>query len=436
MNLQGCLAPTAAGMRRMLRCLTYAAVAFALVLAILAVLVVDGEPWVWQKAANPQHYMSTARNILHTTSKPPDQAKDKVRNIALTGEDLTEVANYALTRKKLEGFAQANIYDKRLVVLLTVKLPVRSADYYLNLKLIADDAEPSAFVKQVKAGFIALPKPLVRVLFWWLTHTTRLGRYVQLTMPLLQQVRIGDGKLRISLDWDPEVMGQVQELVADLADKERLRIYHTKLAEVVGQSQSRRFIGLVSLLRPLFALAKERSAAEGGDAIGENRAVILLLAAYANGKNLAPAIYSGVDVPNLARREVLLSRRTDAAQHFTASAVLAISGQRAFADMVGLAKEFNDTHGGSGFSFIDLAADRAGAIFGKMAISSEEAARRVQAILSENSDESIFMPAIKDLPENLSAEEFASQYGDTDTPQFLELKTKIEERITACRLYQ
>jgi uncharacterized protein YfiM (DUF2279 family) len=208
------------------------------------------------------------------------------------------------------------------------------------------------------------------------------------------------------------------------------------LAEVVGQSQSRRFIGLVSLFRPLFALAKERSAAEGGDAIGENRAVILLLAAYANGKNLAPAIYSGVDVPNLARREVLLSRRTDAAQHFTASAVLAISGQRAFADMVGLAKEFNDTHGGSGFSFIDLAADRAGAIFGKMAISSEEAARRVQAILSENSDESIFMPAIKDLPENLSAEEFASQYGDTDTPQFLELKTKIEERISACRLYQ
>ena len=46
------------------------------------------------------------------------------------------------------------------------------------------------------------------------------------------------------------------------------------------------------------------------------------------------------------------------------------------------------------------------------------------------------MPTIKDLPENLSAEDFAGQYGDTDTPQFLELKKKIEDRIAACRLYQ
>jgi hypothetical protein len=403
---------------------------------VLVVLVIERVPWVWQKGASSQHYLATTRDILHATSKTPSQLMDKVRTVSLTEEDLTAVANYLITRKKLEGVAQAYIHGKRLEILATIKMPVRFADYFLNLKLITDDAEPRAFVKQVKAGFIALPKPLVRVLFWWLTHTTHLGHYLQLTLPLVEEVRIGDGRLRIALNWDREVMGQVQDLVADLADKERLRVYHAKLAELVGQSQLRRFIGLATLIRPLFALAKERSEAEGGDAREENRAVILVLAAYANGKNLAPAIFSGEDYPNLARREVLLSRRIDVAQHFTASAVLAISGHRAFADMVGLAKEFNDTHGGSGFSFIDLAADRAGALFGKMAVSSEEFARRVQEILSQNTEESTFMPGIKDLPENLSAEEFASKYGDTDTPQFLELKKKIEDRITACKLYQ
>ena len=103
--------------------------------------------------------------------------------------------------------------------------------------------------------------------------------------------------------------------------------------------------------------------------------------------------------------------------------------------MVGLAKEFNDTHGGTGFSFTDLAADRAGASFGKVAVDSEESARRVQAILSENSDEAMYMPTIKDLPENLSLEDFANRFGDLDSPEFMELKKKIEDRIASCPLY-
>lgn len=435
MNLHGYLTAHSDAIRRVTRRLVFLTGAAVTLLAILAFLVIDKEPWVRQNPASTQHNLATTRDILHATSKPPDLFKDKVRNIALTEGDLSAVANYALTRKKLEGFAQANIYDKRLVILATIRLPNRFAQYYLNLKLIADDAEPRAYVKQVKAGFIALPKPVVRSVFWWLTYTTQLGRYVELTLPLLQDVRIGDGRLKIALNWDREVMGQVQGLVADLADKERLRVYHAKLAETLAQSQSKRFIGLTNLIRPLFELAKQRSLAEGGNAMEENRAVILALAAYANGKNLAPAIYPDAETPELIRRDVLLGRRVDAAQHFTASAVMAISGHRAFADMVGLAKEFNDTHGGSGFSFIDLAADEAGAIFGKTAISSDETARRVQDILSQSTDESAFMPNTKDLPENLTAEDFARLYGDTDSPQFLELKKKIEDRIAACKLY-
>jgi len=434
MNHPACLSALRKAMPRLLRRLVFVAAVLVLALEILAVLLVDGEPAVWRREANRQHYFAATRNILHNTVKSPAQAK--LRNVALSEEDLTAVANFALLRKGLQGAAQARIAGQRLEILVAVKLPIRFAEYYLNLKLIADDAEPQAFVKQVKAGFIALPKPLVPLLGWWLTHTTHLGRYVHLTAPLVQSVHIGDGRLRIALDWDPEIMGQAQDLVTDLADKERLRVYHAKLAEVLGQSQTRRFIGLGTLVQPLFALAKERSDTEGGDAREENRAVILLLAAYANGKSLASAIFLGEPAPGLARREVLLNRRVDAAQHFTASAVLAIAGHRALADMVGLAKEFNDTHGGSGFSFIDLAADRGGALFGKLAVSSEESARRVQEILSQTADESAFMPTVRDLPENLKAEDFARQFGDIDSPQFLAMKKQIEERIAACRLYQ
>jgi hypothetical protein len=435
MNFHAYLSALRKALPKLLRRLGFALALAVLALEIFAVLLIDRQPAVWQREAGPQHYFAATRSILDNTVKSPGQAK--LRSIALSAEDLTAMANFALARKGMAGFAQAGIDGPRLVVLAAIKLPVRFDDYYVNLKLVADDAEPQAFVKQVKAGAIALPKPLVRALGWWLAHTTHIGRYVQLTAPLFQSVRIGDGRLRIALNWDPEIMGQAQDLVADLADKERLRVYHAKLAEVVGQSQTRRFIGLGLLVRPLFALAKERSDAEGGDAREENRAVILLLAAYANGKNLVPAIFPGEEAhPPLARREVLLSRRVDAAQHFTASALLAISGHRAFADVVGLAKEFGDTHGGSGFSFIDLAADRGGAVFGKMAAGSEESARRTQEILSQAQEESAFMPGIADLPENLDAEAFARQFGDINSPPFQALKKRIEERIAACRLYQ
>jgi len=436
MNLPEFLKVLSASLPGVLRRLRFALLVSVLGLQVLALLLIDREPVIWQSQSrlSPQHYYAHTRSILHNSAKSPVQAKQRI--ISLSEEDLTAMANFVLIRKSLDGFAQVDVEGTRLVVLASVKLPVRFDDYFLNLRIIADDADPMAFIKQVKVGAIALPKPVVRLVGWWLGRTMHIGRYVLLTAPLFQEVRIGEGRLRMVLDWDPEVMGQAQDLVADLADKERLRIYYTKLADWVSQSQAKRFIGLAPLMRSLFALAKERSEAEGGDAREENRAVLLVLATYANGRSLAPAIFPGWGAPVLPKRELLLSRRADAAQHFTASAVLAASGHRAFADVVGLAKEFNDAHGGSGFSFIDLAADRAGALFGKMATGSEESARRVQEVMAALQDESVFMPAIRDLPENLRAEDFAERYGDTESPQFQALKKLIEERIAACKLYQ
>lgn len=408
----------------------------AAIFLVLVVLAVDREPVIWQATPSSQRYFSATRDILSKSISNHPQGKDKLKSIALSEEDITALANFVLMRKNLKGFAKAVIENGRLVIQASIKLPVNYSDLFLNLRLIADDAEPRAFVKQVKAGYIALPKPLVRLLGWWLARATRAGRDAQRSSPLIHEVRIGDGKLKVVLNWDKETMGQASDLVADLADRERMRIYYSKLAEVVENSPLRRFIGMNALIQPLFALAKERSGLENGRALEENRALILVLGAYANGRDLAPAIYSGEEPPVLHRREVLLNRRVDAAQHFTASAVLVISGHRAFADMVGLAKEFNDTHGGSGFSFIDLAADRAGALFGRLAVGTEDSARRVQEILSQSRDESAYMPRAMDLPENLDAEEFARQFGEIDDPRFTEMKKLIEDRILACRLYR
>jgi hypothetical protein len=139
---------------------------------------------------------------------------------------------------------------------------------------------------------------------------------------------------------------------------------------------------------------------------------------------------------NPVRRGVLLNRRIDTAQHFMGSATLAMAGHGTLVDMIGLAKEMHDTHNGSGFSFIDLAADQAGALFGKTAIRSEEKAQRIQDMISRSSEESLFMPIIKDLPENLAPDEFAKRFKDIHSQEFQALKAMIQQRILACPLYK
>lgn len=193
-----------------------------------------------------------------------------------------------------------------------------------------------------------------------------------------------------------------------------------------------RYVRLGNLMQPLFELAKQRSAGNQ-DPVAENRALIVVLSAYANGKDLSAAL-STTTTP--IRRGVLLNKRIDTAKHFLGAAVLAMSGQGTLVEMIGLAKELHDTHDGSGFSFIDLAADEAGAAFGKFAVRSSEKARRIQTVLSQSADESQFIPTLKDLPESMDSEQFAARFKDIRSPEFAELKKQIGARINGLPIYQ
>ncbi|WP_156912650.1 hypothetical protein [Methylocaldum szegediense] len=335
----------------------------------------------------------------------------------------------------MEGHAHCSIKGNRLKFVATLRLPIKSIPLFLNFRVIADDGEPHAVIKQVKLGRLALPRIVVKSLLNGFLSFTPLFRYSQVGDKLVKETRIINGRLQVLVNWNRDAWNQAKGLITDLADKERLLVYNEKLAEIINQSQLKRFMRLGPLMQHLFALAKSRSE-NNDDPIAENRALILVLSAYVNGKNITQWLPSNHPPVIPPRREVLLNRRTDIAQHFMASAALAMSGHSTLANMIGLAKEMNDTHSGSGFSFTDLAADQAGAMFGKTAIRSEDKARKVQAILSQSADESLFMPNIKDLPENLSPADFAARFKDIQSPEFNALKRQIEQRILACSLYQ
>ena len=72
-----------------------------------------------------------------------------------------------------------------------------------------------------------------------------------------------------------------------------------------------------------------------------------------------------------------------------------------FSDAAGLFKEIEDARSGSGFSFDDIAADRAGTRFGEYA-ANPVSAQKLQRQLSGGIGEKDIMPRSDDLPEFLS----------------------------------
>ena len=105
------------------------------------------------------------------------------------------------------------------------------------------------------------------------------------------------------------------------------------------------------------------------------------------------------------------------------------------ADAIGLFKEIDDSDGGSGFSFADLAADRAGVRFAEIATGSDDNARKIQSVLAMLPNESYFFPHVTDLPEGITKDDFERFYGGVDNVNYLFLIEKIDKRINKAYSY-
>lgn len=354
------------------------------------------------------------------------------KRVVLTESDLNKVCVAGLKHRKIQGRCLVRLAANKIVASASLKLPVSMWPLYLNVHAEAEDRPSGAVLLGLRIGHLSLNAPWSDWFVKAALHLPPLGRYGLLLDQLLKEVRIIEGRLLIRVKWDRQLLTELRGLLTDIADKTRMRAYQDRLVEVLDNGTETRFVSLGNLTQPLFALAADRSQ-QDGNPIEENRAVILVLSAYANGKDLSQVLGSSA---NPKRRNVLLNRRMDTAKHFLAAAVMSMSGQGTLVEMIGLVKELHDTHSGSGFSFIDLAADEAGAFFGKGAIASPIMARHFQALLSESSEENRFVPLLRDLPESMKSAEFENRFNGVGSPEFNAMKTEIDARIRSLPLYQ
>jgi len=117
--------------------------------------------------------------------------------------------------------------------------------------------------------------------------------------------------------------------------------------------------------------------------------------------------------------------RQDLAKHFFLAGLLTAASDAAKADQMGINKETLDASGGTGFSFADIAANRAGIKFAESVLSGRLALKFVASdfrIL-------LYMPSIKELPEKLTAAELLSRYGSPGDVRYDAMLAEIDRRI-------
>lgn len=122
-----------------------------------------------------------------------------------------------------------------------------------------------------------------------------------------------------------------------------------------------------------------------------------------------------------------LRGRRDWLQHFVVSAALAAQLDPATAEWLGVAKEIRDAHGGSGFSFTDLAADHAGIAFATHLLE-EEGDRRL-GVLAEQFRAAHYVPRLDDLEDGLSWERFVAKYGGPFDGRFRQASEALRRRV-------
>ena len=198
--------------------------------------------------------------------------------------------------------------------------------------------------------------------------------------------------------------------------------------------------GFLRLLQIAFAYAEDNS--HGTDAVLPNRAAILALGkilgedkvARVGGRDID---VGGLDERNALRQRILLSGRNDLSRHFWVSAALTVLSDEPRALTVGLSKELMDsTPGGSGFSFVDMAANNAGIRLAVVATRNSNWAHEFQARILQGVKRDDLFPTIEGLPEGLSRDVFQSDFGGLGGSETRRLLAEIDRRIAALRLYQ
>jgi hypothetical protein len=324
-------------------------------------------------------------------------------------------------------------------VFYTALVPANDLGSYVNIALHLEQTGAVLQVKEIYLGDAKVPGWLLNPVIGLIDSILkqRVAEY-RGAMESLRTVRVAPGRAELMYQWERALADKIQDRGRDFllppAERKRILAYYRRISEL-SSGLSGAPASLTQLLQPLFSLASERSA-NNGEYAEENRAVILALGLLISGSSARHLSDDPEQLPPPPEPMKLnLHRRGDLTKHFVLSSAIAAAGGTGLADVIGVAKELDDSRGGTGFSFADLLADRSGVVLVERATGAK-AFQVQQRMAAQGLAELDYMPSITQLPEGLMELEFKSSYKDLDSASYALMEGEIERRVDSLSVYQ
>lgn len=416
-------------MLTLLRAIFYSIGISVLCIAIIVALSTSNQSSNIPKWTLSNTDIQRAKDIIHANQ----QATGKFVSLDLTERDLNIACTYLLNLYT-DSQSHIQLEAQYIAFNLLFVLPENLFGQYVPIQFqLHFPPYSSPEIKNLQIGKIAIANIYAGLLIENTIKHTRLNQYLELISKNIRIIQLHSQQLHI--EYQRPTSAQIisstektQEPLTPDIDNHALELYQQKLEATLTLHDPAWLLSLSDVLQSLFQLAQQRSTAV--NAIVENRLAIFVANRYVNN---TPSSHNKQSAP---KYPVYLYKRSDMAQHFMWSATLSALGGSQLAQLIGVEKELNDAKTGSGFSFIDLAADRAGIRFGEQATSNPEKAMKIQQHMANIKHYQAFMPNVKDLPERLNSAAFKAQYQSIYSHKYQAMLQEIDRRIAASELYQ
>ncbi len=367
-----------------------------------------------------------AKNILSNTGIKNQQT------IQLSEKDLNIALSYLLNYY-IHSTSQITIEEQLLRFKISLLLPENPFGNYLNFSFNLTKQAGYPVINTLKIGSIEIANEFAGLIVENIIKYTPLKEFYILAAQHIKSLQIQPKGLTISYITSDDLSLKTA-LRLNNKNYQSVVLYQQKITSIIARHNPKWRLSLTELLQPLFNLAYQRS--NDITAIAENRAVLIAVSTYVNKREIQAFIPFDISPTTNRQYSASLYRRTDMAKHFMASAALAATGAGALAHFLGQEKELMDAKQGSGFSFVDLAGDRAGLRFGKTAVASAAQARLLQQRMAGIKDYTAFMPEVRDLPENMSKAIFKQRFNSVYSTKYQAMLRKIDHRIAKLPIYQ
>lgn len=371
-----------------------------------------------------QKDIDRARKLLSSTREQFSN-DSSIKIIRFTDQDLNLLSRYLLTTisyKHIYHAQQVDIQPNKLTQQISIGIQ-QPASVFLNLSLSLSKQHDRLTITDVQIGQFRIPDQLSELVLAFSQYLFGKTEFSGALEQSLVDYQIEKNALQLYLRKLSATEQQARKKLRSFIENEAAIAYASQTASLMKSPG----MSLDRLLASLFTFANQRSATDS--AIEENRALLLMLGNWALGKQH----FENIRLPTFNLR---LNKRKDLARHMLISAAISSNSSSLLSNMIGTGKEIQDSMGGSGFSFDDLAADRLGTYLGDRATRNNNMALDTQKRFSDQTLNSEIHKIANHPIAPMTNKEFTDRFGSVDDPRYKKQLEFIDLQIHSSPLFR